>query len=187
MRLVSHIGAETHAYSLSAGSTVRQSQPRTLTAGRIWDICSGWNNPLGQGSLRVYQTSMFAAVSSLKSISLRYDAQNETELAAELVGFFQQFLKVFAELKEKKFYLTGESVRSVCSDISLFTNFIFSTLGCICHVGFPIRRVNPIHTPCSQILHSICFRTQLSLTGKSMEFGFHLVCLSKILFIALSR
>jgi len=31
----------------------------------------------------------------------------------------QQFFIVFAELKEKKFYLTGESVRFVPSDISL--------------------------------------------------------------------
>jgi len=30
----------------------------------------------------------------------------------------QQFFDVFAELKEKKFYLAGESVRSLCSDIS---------------------------------------------------------------------
>jgi Serine carboxypeptidase len=45
--------------------------------------------------------------------------QNETELAAQLVGFLQQFFNVFAELKEKKFYLTGESVRFVCSEISL--------------------------------------------------------------------
>ncbi|KAI0270300.1 Alpha/Beta hydrolase protein [Russula aff. rugulosa BPL654] len=34
---------------------------------------------------------------------------NETELAAELVGFMQQFFNVFAELKGKKFYLAGES------------------------------------------------------------------------------
>lgn len=34
---------------------------------------------------------------------------NETELAAQLVGFLQQFFNVFTELKEKKFYLTGES------------------------------------------------------------------------------
>ncbi|KAF8477756.1 Alpha/Beta hydrolase protein [Russula ochroleuca] len=37
------------------------------------------------------------------------DIHNETQLAAELVGFMQQFLNVFAELKGKKFYLTGES------------------------------------------------------------------------------
>ncbi|KAI9449078.1 alpha/beta-hydrolase [Lactarius psammicola] len=34
---------------------------------------------------------------------------NEPELAAQLVGFFQQFLNIFSELKGKNFYLTGES------------------------------------------------------------------------------
>ncbi|KAI0055876.1 alpha/beta-hydrolase [Artomyces pyxidatus] len=34
---------------------------------------------------------------------------NENELAAQLVGFLQQFLNVFSELKGKKLYLTGES------------------------------------------------------------------------------
>ena len=52
-------------------------------------------------------------------MNLRCDAQNETELAAQLVGFFQQFLNVFSELKGKTFYLAGESVRSMCSGISL--------------------------------------------------------------------
>jgi hypothetical protein len=32
-------------------------------------------------------------------------------LAAQFVGFLQQFLKVFPELNGKKTYLTGESVR----------------------------------------------------------------------------
>ena len=36
--------------------------------------------------------------------------QNEDDLAAQLVGFMQQFLDVFSELKGKKLYLTGESV-----------------------------------------------------------------------------
>lgn len=36
-------------------------------------------------------------------------AQNETDVAAQLVGFFQQFLNVFKELKGKNFYLSGES------------------------------------------------------------------------------
>ncbi|KIL59166.1 hypothetical protein M378DRAFT_15030 [Amanita muscaria Koide BX008] len=36
-------------------------------------------------------------------------AQNEEDVAAQLVGFLQQFLNVFSELKGKKFYLTGES------------------------------------------------------------------------------
>ncbi|EMD41126.1 hypothetical protein CERSUDRAFT_149813 [Gelatoporia subvermispora B] len=34
---------------------------------------------------------------------------NEDELAEQLIGFFQQFLEVFSELKGKNFYLTGES------------------------------------------------------------------------------
>jgi carboxypeptidase C (cathepsin A) len=39
------------------------------------------------------------------------DIQNEDDLSAQLVGFFQQFLEVFTELKGFKLYLTGESVR----------------------------------------------------------------------------
>ena len=37
--------------------------------------------------------------------------QDEGDLAAQFVGFLQQFLEVFPELKGKKAYLTGESVR----------------------------------------------------------------------------
>jgi carboxypeptidase D len=36
--------------------------------------------------------------------------QNEDDVAAQFVGFLQQFLEVFKELKGKKFYATGESV-----------------------------------------------------------------------------
>lgn len=36
--------------------------------------------------------------------------KNEDELAAQLVGFLQQFLNVFKEVGGKKLYLTGESV-----------------------------------------------------------------------------
>lgn len=35
--------------------------------------------------------------------------QNETDLAAQLVGFLQQFLNVFSELKGKSFYLQGKA------------------------------------------------------------------------------
>ncbi|KAF6743526.1 alpha/beta-hydrolase [Ephemerocybe angulata] len=35
--------------------------------------------------------------------------KDEHDLAAQLVGFLQQFLNVFSELKGKKFYLSGES------------------------------------------------------------------------------
>ncbi|KAG1840918.1 Alpha/Beta hydrolase protein [Suillus subalutaceus] len=37
------------------------------------------------------------------------NAQNEDDVAAQLVGFMQQFLHVFSELKGKKLYVTGES------------------------------------------------------------------------------
>jgi hypothetical protein len=37
--------------------------------------------------------------------------ENEDDLAEQFVGFLQQFLKVFPELRGKKTYLTGESVR----------------------------------------------------------------------------
>lgn len=37
--------------------------------------------------------------------------KDEEDLAAQFVGFLQQFLEVFPELKGKKTYLTGESVR----------------------------------------------------------------------------
>ena len=36
--------------------------------------------------------------------------QNEHDVAAQLVGFLQQFMNIFKELKGKKFYVTGESV-----------------------------------------------------------------------------
>ena len=36
--------------------------------------------------------------------------QNEDQVAAEVVGFLQQFLEVFKELQGKKLYVTGESV-----------------------------------------------------------------------------
>lgn len=36
--------------------------------------------------------------------------QNEIDIAEQIVGFLQQFLEIFWELKGKKFYLAGESV-----------------------------------------------------------------------------
>ncbi|KAF8350959.1 Alpha/Beta hydrolase protein [Amanita rubescens] len=36
-------------------------------------------------------------------------AKNEEDVASQVVGFLQQFLEVFSELKGKKFYITGES------------------------------------------------------------------------------
>jgi len=36
--------------------------------------------------------------------------KDEYDVAKQVVGFMQQFLEVFSELKGKKLYLTGESV-----------------------------------------------------------------------------
>ncbi|KAI9466663.1 alpha/beta-hydrolase [Lactarius psammicola] len=49
--------------------------------------------------------------------------KNENDVAAQLVGFLQQFLEIFSELKGKKFYLTGESYAGVY--IPYIANFIF--------------------------------------------------------------
>ena len=38
--------------------------------------------------------------------------QSENDIAKDIVGFLQQFLKVFPDLKGKKLYLSGESVSS---------------------------------------------------------------------------
>ena len=54
--------------------------------------------------------------------------KNEEDLAAQFVGFLQQFLEVFPELRGKKTYLTGESVRLRLS--------FFCVVGTeICHTG----------------------------------------------------
>ncbi|KAF5374390.1 hypothetical protein D9758_004607 [Tetrapyrgos nigripes] len=39
------------------------------------------------------------------------DAQDENDVAEQVVGFMEQFLEVFSELKGKNLYITGESVR----------------------------------------------------------------------------
>ncbi|KAI9466665.1 alpha/beta-hydrolase [Lactarius psammicola] len=51
------------------------------------------------------------------------NVKNENDVAAQLVGFLQQFLEIFSELKGKKFYLTGESYAGVY--IPYIANFIF--------------------------------------------------------------
>ncbi|KII83375.1 hypothetical protein PLICRDRAFT_119436 [Plicaturopsis crispa FD-325 SS-3] len=48
---------------------------------------------------------------------------NEDELAAQVFGSLQQFLEVFSELKDKKFYLTGESYAGTY--IPYIANYIF--------------------------------------------------------------
>ncbi|KAH9061992.1 alpha/beta-hydrolase [Lactarius vividus] len=51
------------------------------------------------------------------------DAKNEYDVATQLVGFLQQFLEIFSELKGKKFYLSGESYAGMY--IPYIANFIF--------------------------------------------------------------
>ena len=57
--------------------------------------------------------------------------KNEEELAAQLVGFMQQFLNVFKELEGKNLYLSGESV---CPPPKLFERRKFS-FGCKQYAG----------------------------------------------------
>ena len=64
---------------------------------------------------------------------------NEEDLAAQFVGFLQQFLEVFSELKGKKAYLTGESVRP---EFTYFESWMLITIwaslsmpGCTFHVS----------------------------------------------------
>ncbi|KAG6877822.1 hypothetical protein C0993_003606 [Termitomyces sp. T159_Od127] len=49
--------------------------------------------------------------------------KDEDDLAAQLVGFLQQFLDVFSELKNKKFYLSGESYAGAY--VPYIANFIY--------------------------------------------------------------
>ncbi|KAG1845213.1 Alpha/Beta hydrolase protein [Suillus tomentosus] len=58
----------------------------------------------GQAKPTVNQQSW----TNLSSV-LWVEQPNEDDVATQLVGFFQQFLEVFSELKGKKLYLTGES------------------------------------------------------------------------------
>ncbi|KAI5121519.1 hypothetical protein M0805_002580 [Coniferiporia weirii] len=55
------------------------------------------------------------------------DIKDEDDLAAQLVGFFQQFLEVFSELKGLKFYLSGESYAGTY--IPYIANFIYNNPG----------------------------------------------------------
>ncbi|KAI0820727.1 alpha/beta-hydrolase [Trametes gibbosa] len=51
------------------------------------------------------------------------DVANEDDVAAEVVGFLQQFLEVFKELQGKKLYVTGESYAGMY--VPYITNYIF--------------------------------------------------------------
>jgi carboxypeptidase D len=65
--------------------------------------------------------------------------QNEDDLAAQFVGFLQQFLEIFPELKGKMTYLAGESVSSELPLIGSWAlnsiRVLLSMLGCIFPVG----------------------------------------------------
>ena len=67
--------------------------------------------------------------------------QDEDDLAEQFVGFLQQFLEVFSELKGKKTYIAGESVRlrsSFLLVISTNTKYLWvlrSMPGCTFPVG----------------------------------------------------
>ncbi|KAF9475826.1 alpha/beta-hydrolase [Pholiota conissans] len=54
---------------------------------------------------------------------------NEDDLAAQLVGFLQQWLEVFPEMKAKKFYLTGESYAGTY--IPYIANYIYEHPGAL--------------------------------------------------------
>lgn len=67
--------------------------------------------PVGTGFSQGAPLVQVCVASLCISAFLLYDTgQNQVELAEELVGFMQQFLEVFSELKGNKLYLTGESV-----------------------------------------------------------------------------
>lgn len=53
--------------------------------------------------------------------------RNEEDLAAQLVGFLQQFLEVFSELKNKKLYLSGESYAGTY--VPYIANYIYEHPG----------------------------------------------------------
>ena len=66
--------------------------------------------------------------------------KDEDDLAAQFVGFLQQFLDVFRELKGKKAYLTGESVCSRLPCAGLRTLIIIRTLRSMPGCMFPVSR-----------------------------------------------
>jgi hypothetical protein len=82
-------------------------------AGPISPVSCTSNSLLAQAShkerqLQRYAVTVLAYFQTCYLTSGRW--QDENDVAAQLVGFLQQFLEIFKELKGKKFYLTGESV-----------------------------------------------------------------------------
>ena len=100
--------------------------------------------------------------------------KNEDDLAAQFVGFLQQFLEVFPELKGKTTYLTGESVSSGLSFIGSWVlnsvRVLLSTPGCMFHVGrgsVCVRNCADL----SQTLPIIFTKRRLLLIYRFKEFG----------------
>lgn len=74
---------------------------------------------------------------SANIMSSRLHQKNEDDLAEQFVGFMQQFLEIFTELKGKDFYLTGESV-SAPTDYTFLQHYdpnITSMRGCMFRVS----------------------------------------------------
>ena len=101
--------------------------------------------------------------------------QGEDDLAEEFVGFLQQFLGVFLELKGMKTYLTGESVRGGFSFPWItYVNakclrVLRSMLGCIFPVS-PKSNAFGVFVDPRQILLIISTRKR-PLTCRCREFG----------------
>ena len=67
-------------------------------------MCSTRSDLSHQLTLTVLQTGFSQGEPSIS---------NDDELAAQLQGFFEQFLEVFSELKGSNFFVSGESVSVV--------------------------------------------------------------------------
>ncbi|KZV67084.1 alpha/beta-hydrolase [Peniophora sp. CONT] len=56
-------------------------------------------------------------------------ARNEVDVASQLVGFLNEFLSIFSELKGKKFWITGESYAGMY--VPYIANFIYENPGAV--------------------------------------------------------
>ncbi|GJJ15865.1 hypothetical protein Clacol_010143 [Clathrus columnatus] len=76
--------------------------------------------------------------------------KGEDDLAAQLVGFLQQFLEIFSELKGKNFYITGESYAGMY--VPYIANYIYENPGTVdlnlkgIWIGDPTTSWNVVHT-----------------------------------------